>query len=42
MWICFKFICKMKYDDLRRLELEIMKNPQVGPVIQGTGKLRKM
>ena len=29
-------------DDLRRLELEIMKNPQVGPVIQGTGKLRKM
>ncbi len=29
-------------DDLRRLELEIMKNPQAGPVIQGTGKLRKM
>lgn len=29
-------------DDLRRLELEIMKNPQVEPVIQGTGKLRKM
>lgn len=29
-------------DDLRRLELKIMKNPQVGPVIQGTGKLRKM
>ena len=29
-------------DDLRRLELEIMKNPQVVPVIQGTGKLRKM
>lgn len=29
-------------DDLRSLELEIMKNPQVGPVIQGTGKLRKM
>ena len=29
-------------DDLRRLQLEIMKNPQVGPVIQGTGKLRKM
>lgn len=29
-------------DDLRRLELEIMKNPKVGPVIQGTGKLRKM
>lgn len=29
-------------DDLRRLELEILKNPKVGPVIQGTGKLRKM
>lgn len=29
-------------EDLRRLELEIMKNPQVGPVIPGTGKLRKM
>lgn len=29
-------------DDLRRLELEILKNPQIGPVIQGTGKLRKM
>lgn len=29
-------------DDLRRLELEIMKNPQAGSVIQGTGKLRKM
>ena len=32
----------MTDDDLRRLELVIMKNPQVGPVIQGTGKLRKM
>lgn len=29
-------------DDLRRLELEILNNPQVGAVIQGTGKLRKM
>ena len=29
-------------DDLRRLELEILKNPKIGPVIQGTAKLRKM
>lgn len=29
-------------DDLRRLELEILKNPKVGAVIRGTGKLRKM
>lgn len=29
-------------DDLRRLELEIMKNPQAGSVMQGTGKLRKI
>lgn len=29
-------------DDLRRLELMIMKNPQAGPIIQGTGKLRKL
>ena len=29
-------------EDLRKLELEIMKNPQIGPVIRGTGKLRKM
>mgnify|MGYP002794142336 CR=1 FL=1 len=29
-------------EDLRRLELEILKNPQVGPVIQETGKLRKI
>ena len=28
-------------DDLRRLEYAIMKDPQVGPVIPGTGKLRK-
>ena len=29
-------------DDLRKLELEILKNPKVGAVIRGTGKLRKM
>jgi len=29
-------------DELRRLEYEIMKNPQVGPVVPGTGRLRKM
>lgn len=29
-------------DELRRLELEILKNPQNGAVISGTGKLRKM
>ena len=29
-------------DDLRRLELEILKNPKIGAVIQGTGGLRKM
>ena len=29
-------------EDLRKLELEIMKNPQIGPVVRGTGKLRKM
>lgn len=29
-------------EDLRRLELEILYNPQIGPVMQGTGKLRKM
>lgn len=29
-------------EDLRRLELEILKNPKVGSVIRGTGKLRKM
>lgn len=26
-------------DDLRRLELEILKNPRCGKVIQGTGKI---
>ena len=29
-------------EDLRKLELEIMKNPQIGPIVRGTGKLRKM
>ena len=29
-------------DDLRRLEYEILSNPKAGPVIRGTGKLRKM
>lgn len=29
-------------EDLRRLEYEIMKNPKMGAVIPGTGKLRKM
>lgn len=29
-------------DDLRRLEAEIMRNPAVGKVMQGTGGLRKM
>lgn len=29
-------------DDLRRLELEILNNPQIGTVIRGTGRLRKM
>lgn len=29
-------------DDMRRLELEILKNPQAGNVIKGTGGLRKL
>ena len=29
-------------DDLRRLELEILQNPQVGAVVRGTGGLRKL
>ena len=29
-------------DDLCRLEYEIMKNPQAGKIIPGTGRLRKM
>lgn len=29
-------------DDLRRLELEILKNPKAGKVIEGTGSLRKL
>jgi len=29
-------------DDMRRLENEILNNPQIGAVMQGTGGLRKM
>lgn len=29
-------------NDLRRLEQEIMENPKVGAVVQGSGRLRKM
>ena len=29
-------------EDLRKLELELLKNPQIGSVISGTGRLRKM
>lgn len=29
-------------DNLRQLENQILQNPKIGPVIQGTGKLRKM
>lgn len=29
-------------EDLRRLELELLKNPDSGQVVKGTGKLRKM
>lgn len=32
----------LKDRDLRRLELEILKNPKVGKVIRGTGGLRKL
>ena len=28
--------------DLRRLELEILRNPNIGTVMRGTGGLRKM
>ena len=28
--------------DLRRLEIELLKNPKIGSVMQGTGKVRKM
>ncbi len=30
------------YEDLRKLEQEILKQPKIGKVIRGTGKLRKM
>lgn len=29
-------------DDLRKVELELLKNPHCGPVVRGTGRLRKM
>lgn len=29
-------------EDLRRLELELLKNPQAGDVVRGTGGLRKI
>ena len=29
-------------DDLRKLELELLKNPQSGSVVRGTGRLRKL
>lgn len=29
-------------EDLRRLENELLHNPKIGPVIRGTGRMRKM
>ena len=29
-------------DDLRRMECQLLQNPKIGDVIQGTGRLRKM
>lgn len=29
-------------DDMRRLEMELLSNPKIGSVMQGTGKVRKM
>ena len=29
-------------DDLRRMEYQLLQNPKIGDVIQGTGRLRKM
>lgn len=29
-------------EDLRRLEIILLKNPKIGDVIQGTGRLRKL
>ena len=29
-------------EDLRRLENQLLQNPKIGAVIQGTGKMRKM
>ena len=41
------FLAKWKHmglndDDMRRLEQELLENPKVGPVMQGTGGVRKM
>lgn len=33
---------RLRDGDLLRLQRELLNNPQVGSVIQGTGKLRKM
>lgn len=33
---------KLSDDDLRKLEIEIIKNPKIGKVVKGTGRLRKM
>lgn len=32
----------MTEEELRKLEIEILKNPKLHPVISGTGRLRKM
>lgn len=29
-------------EDLRRLENQLLQNPKIGPVIRGTGRMRKM
>lgn len=29
-------------DDLQKLQLQLLENPQIGSVVRGTGKLRKM
>ena len=33
---------KLKDDDLRRLQRDLLSNPKTGPVMRGTGRLRKM
>ena len=39
---CWKMMGLNVEDDLRRLEKELLANPQVGDVIEGTGGARKM